>query len=83
MLAFDPAAVARRRWARAGAIYLLLLIFSLLFMGPVFFAALSSLKDNPTQWPPRLDPPQLDPRNWVGAYRLGKAGGGSGWFGRF
>lgn len=76
-------AVARRRWARAGAIYLLLLAFSILFMGPFLFAVLSSLKDNPTEWPPRLDPPQLDWRNWVAAYRLGKAGGGTGWFGAF
>lgn len=74
---------ARRRWARAGALYLLLLAFSVLFMGPYLFALLSSLKDNPTEWPPRMDPPQLHPRNWVAAYRLGKLGGGSGWFGAF
>lgn len=79
----DAAAIARRRWARAGAIYLLLLVFSLVFVGPFLFAVLSSLKDNPTEWPPRLDPPQLQIRNWVAAYRLGKAGGGSGWFGAF
>lgn len=76
-------AIARRRWARAGAIYLLLLFFSILFMGPLLFAVLSSLKDNPAEWPPRLDPPQLRWRNWVAAYRLGQAGGGSGWFGAF
>ena len=76
-------AIARRRWARAGAIYLLLLFFSILFMGPLLFAVLSSLKDNPAEWPPRLDPPQLHWRNWVAAYRLGRAGGGSGWFGAF
>ncbi|WP_324715605.1 carbohydrate ABC transporter permease [Carboxydochorda subterranea] len=79
----DAAALARRRWARAGAVYLLLLAFSLLFIGPFLFAVLSSLKDNPTEWPPRLDPPQLEPRNWAAAYRLGKLGGGSGWFGAF
>lgn len=76
-------AIARRRWARAGAIYLLLLVFSIVFMGPLLFAALSTLKDNPAEWPPRLDPPQLDWHNWVAAYRLGRAGGGSGWFGAF
>ncbi|MBO8142112.1 MAG: carbohydrate ABC transporter permease [Firmicutes bacterium] len=79
----DPAAAARRRWARAALIYVLLLAFSLLFVGPFLFAILSSLKDNPAEWPPRLDPPQLNPANWRAAWRLGKAGGGSGLFGQF
>ncbi|WP_198409614.1 carbohydrate ABC transporter permease [Limnochorda pilosa] len=79
----DPAWLARRRWARAGLVYTTLLVLSILFMGPLLFATLSSLKDQPTEWPPRLDPPQLSPRYWVGAYRLGKEGGGSGWFGSF
>lgn len=76
-------AAARRAWARAGLVYTLLLVFSIFFMGPFLFATLSSLKDDPVEWPPRLDPPQLNPANWVAAYRLGKAGGGSGWFGAF
>ena len=76
-------AAARRAWARAGLVYTLLLVFSLFFMGPFLFATISSLKDDPVEWPPRLDPPQLKPANWAAAWRLGKAGGGSGWFGAF
>lgn len=79
----DPRAAARRAWARAGLVYTLLLVFSFFFMGPFLFATLSSLKDNPLEWPPRLDPPQLRPSNWAAAYRLGKAAGGSGLFGQF
>ena len=79
----DPDWIARRRWARAGLVYTLLLLLSILFMGPLLFATLSSLKDNPTEWPPSLTPHQLSPRNWVAAYRLGRQGGGSGWFGSF
>jgi len=76
-------AAKRRLWARAGLVYTMLLIFSLFFIGPFLYATISSLKDDPLEWPPRLDPPQLKPKNWVAAYRLGKAGGGSGWFGQF
>ncbi|MFA7635594.1 MAG: carbohydrate ABC transporter permease [Bacillota bacterium] len=76
-------ALARRRWARTGSIYVLLMLFSLFFMGPLVFAFLSSLKDNPTEWPPTLSSPQLSPVNWGAAYRLGKLGGGGGFFGAF
>lgn len=79
----DPRWIARRRWARAGIIYTLLLACSLLFVGPLLFALLSSLKDNPSEWPPRLDPPQLNPANWAAAWQLGRQGGGNGWFGQF
>jgi len=74
---------ARRRWAKAAAVYVLLLGFSLLFVGPMAFAMLSSLKDNPVEWPPRLGSPQLSPANWVAAARLGLAGGGTAFFGQF
>jgi multiple sugar transport system permease protein len=76
-------AVARRRWARTGSIYVLLMFFSLFFMGPLVFAFMSSLKDNPTDWPPQLGSPQLSPVNWGAAYRLGRSGGGGGLFGAF
>lgn len=73
----------RRRWANAAAIYAFLLLFSILFMGPFAFALLSSLKDNPTEWPPSLMVNQLRPTNWKASYRLAKHGGGSGFFGGF
>lgn len=72
---------AQRRWANVAAIYLFLLIFSFAFMGPYLFALLSSLKDNPTEWPPSLVVNQLKPSNWKAAYNLAKEGGGSGLFG--
>ena len=73
--------LARRRWANVAAIYDFLLIFSLAFMGPYVFALLSSLKDNPTEWPPSLVVNQLKPSNWKSSYELARAGGGSGIFG--
>jgi multiple sugar transport system permease protein len=76
-------AIARKRWTRTGSIYVLLMLFSLFFMGPLVFAFLSSIKDNPTEWPPKLSSPQLSPVNWGAAYRLGKSGGGGGFFGAF
>lgn len=75
--------IRRRRWLNVGAVYLLLLIFSILFMGPFFFGAISSLKDNPTEWPPTLKTAQLSPKNWLGAYKLAKQGGAGGFFGQF
>ncbi|MEA4883690.1 MAG: carbohydrate ABC transporter permease [Clostridia bacterium] len=78
-----PADTTRRRWARAASVYVILLALSMLFTGPFLFATLSSLKDNPTEWPPRLSAPQLSPTNWGAAWRLGREGGGGGWFGAF
>ncbi|PUU93923.1 MULTISPECIES: carbohydrate ABC transporter permease [Halanaerobium] len=75
--------IKRKRWRNVGAIYVLLLLLSILFMGPFVFGFLSSFKDDPTEWPPTLTSAQLSPENWAGAYRLGKDGGGSGFFGEF
>ncbi len=73
----------RHRWYRVGSIYLVLLLFSFLFIGPFFFGLISSLKDNPLEWPPKLSVNQLKPANWIAAYKLGKAGSGQGFFGEF
>ncbi|HHW72209.1 MAG TPA: carbohydrate ABC transporter permease [Firmicutes bacterium] len=70
-----------RRWANVAAIYCFLLLLSVLFMGPFVFAFLSSLKDNPTEWPPSLLVNQLRPANWAASYRLAKQGGGNGFTG--
>jgi multiple sugar transport system permease protein len=75
--------IRRRRWLRVGGAYLLLLFFSLLFIGPFVFGLLSSLKDNPLEWPPKLSVNQLKPSNWSATYKLGKAGCGKGFFGEF
>lgn len=73
----------QRRWANVAAIYMFLLLFSIVFMGPFVFALLSSVKDNPTEWPPSLVINQLMPKNWVASYQLAKQGGGSGLTGGF
>ena len=73
----------RRRWANVGAVYVFLLVLSIIFIGPIVFAAISSFKDNPLEWPPRITTNQFKFTNWVGAYKLAKAGGGGGFFGEF
>lgn len=65
---------ARRRWSRAGLSYVLMLLFSLLFLGPLLFAALSSVKTDPLSYPPQLLSPQLSPANWAAAAQLGRQG---------
>lgn len=74
---------ARRRWARAGLVYLVMIFFAIVFIGPLLFAAVSSLKTNPLEYPPTLNIPQLSPRNWANAAQLGVAGAGNRWFGGF
>lgn len=74
---------ARRRWARAGLVYAVMLLFAILFMGPLLFAALSSLRTDPLGYPPTLDLPQLHPRNWAAAARLGLEGARAPFFGGF
>jgi multiple sugar transport system permease protein len=85
--AIDPRAMdrwqARRRWARAGLVYAVMLFLAIIFLGPILFAAVSSLKTDPLEYPPRLLIPQLQPKNWVAASRLGAAGAGDRLFGGF
>lgn len=71
----------QRRWSNVAAIYGFLLLFSIVFMGPFAFALLSSIKDNPTEWPPSLSVSQLMPKNWMASYKLAKQGGGNGFAG--
>ena len=72
-----------RRWARAGLVYLAMLFFAVVLIGPILFAAVSSVKTNPLEYPPTLAIPQLSPANWSAAARLGAAGRGGRWFGGF
>jgi multiple sugar transport system permease protein len=74
---------ARRRWARAGIVYTVMLAFAILFMGPLLFATVSSLKVDPLEYPPSLNIPQLYPKNWSAASRLGVAGSGNPFLGGF
>lgn len=90
MTAADPRAAraiehwqARRRWARAGLVYAVMLAFAILFVGPLLFAAISSLRTDPLAYPPSVAIPQLQPKNWSAAARLGQAGAGDRWFGGF
>lgn len=75
--------LARRRWARAGILYVVMLVFSLALLGPLLFASLSSLKTDPLAYPPRLSTPQLAPANWAAAARLGRQGAGASLWGGF
>ncbi|MEM7735930.1 MAG: carbohydrate ABC transporter permease [Deinococcota bacterium] len=74
---------ARRRWARAGITYCLMTFFGILFIGPLLFATISSLRTNPLDYPPSLIIPQLNPQNWSAAARLGVAGAGNRLWGGF
>ena len=74
---------ARRRWARAGLVYVVMLGFAIVFVGPLLFATVSSLRTDPLAYPPSLAIPQLQPSNWAAAARLGQAGAGDRWFGGF
>jgi len=75
--------VARRRWALAGIIYTIMIAAAIVFVGPLLFSALSSLKTNPLEYPPGLNIPQLYPSNWIAAARLGRLGGGNPLLGGF
>lgn len=74
---------ARRRWARAGIVYTVMIAFAILFMGPLLFATVSSLKVDPLEYPPTLNIPQFYPKNWAAASRLGVAGSGNPFLGGF
>ncbi len=73
--------LARRRWARAGWLYLFMLVMSVFFLGPFLMGVLSSVKEDPNEYPPRLIVPQLTPTFISRAYRLGQQGSGDGWQG--
>ncbi|MCF8009305.1 MAG: carbohydrate ABC transporter permease, partial [Halanaerobiales bacterium] len=75
--------IKRKRWKNVIAIYIILLLFSILFIGPFLFGMLSSLKDNPTEWPPSLSSEQLQLKNWIGAFKLANSAGNKGLFGLF
>ena len=75
--------IKRKRWRNVIAIYVILLMFSILFIGPFVFGMISSLKDNPTEWPPSLTADQLKLENWIGAYKLAESAGDTGLFGKF
>jgi multiple sugar transport system permease protein len=76
-----PAWVMRRRWSYAALIYSILLFFAIFFMGPLLMAALSSLKVDPLEYPPRVYFEELRPRNWAAAWSLGSQGSGNPWTG--
>ena len=71
--------LARRRWARAAWLYAFMLVMSFVFLGPFVTGALSSVKDNPNEYPPSLNIPQLTPQYIARAWSLGAQGSGDGW----
>lgn len=72
---------ARRRWARAGWLYLFMLVMSFFFVGPFLLGTISSVKDNPNEYPPRLLIPQFSPTYISRAYQQGRQGANDGWNG--
>lgn len=70
--------LARRRWARAGILYAIMLAIAVFMVGPFVYSAISSVKDDATGYPPSLLPDQLRVRNWNAAWRLARDGGGGG-----
>ena len=80
---FNPRRLARRRWARVGWAYAVLLVFGTLVLGLFYVAFVASLKNDPLEQPFSFAPPQLDLRNWVAAARLGAAGGDNPLLGGF
>ncbi|UBV45446.1 ABC transporter permease subunit (plasmid) [Deinococcus taeanensis] len=77
----DERWLARRRWARAGWLYAFMLVMSFFFLGPFLMGLLSSMKDDPNEYPPRLLIPQLSVASVRQAYALGVQGGADGWNG--
>ena len=73
--------LARRRWARAGWLYLFMLVMSVFFLGPFLMGVLSSVKEDPNEYPPRLIVAQLTPRYISRSYQLGMQGSNDGWQG--
>lgn len=79
----DERFLARQRWARVGWVYGAMLALTVFFIGPFYVAFLGSLKDNPLEYPFRYYFAQLQPANWVAAWRLGQQGAGNPWTGGF
>ena len=75
--------VMRRRWSYAALIYGILIFMAIIFMGPLLMAALSSLKVDPLESPPRVNFEELRPRNWGAVWNLGSQGSGNPWLGGF
>ena len=66
--------LTRRRWARAGWLYLFMIVMSFFFLGPFLMGLLSSLKDNPNEYPPRLIIPQITGTVHFASLYAGRAG---------
>jgi len=77
----DARWLARRHIARKIIVYSLLIILAGFMITPLFYAFISSFRNNPLAWPPSVSAPRLWPPNWVAAWKLGIQGGKSGWSG--
>lgn len=77
----DARWLARRHIARKIIVYSLLIILAGFMITPLFYAFISSFRNNPLSWPPSVAVPRFWPPNWVAAWKLGVQGGKSGWTG--
>ncbi|MBI3961145.1 MAG: carbohydrate ABC transporter permease [Deinococcus sp.] len=66
----------RRRIGILALAYLLVLVLTFLMIAPFTHAAISSFKDNPTEWPPKLLPSTWHPENYLEAWTLSKTNTG-------
>ncbi|MFC3834341.1 carbohydrate ABC transporter permease [Deinococcus rufus] len=73
--------LARRRWARAGWLYAFMIAMSFVFLGPFLMGVVSSVKDNPNEYPPKLIIPQFTPAYIGRAWTQGVQGAADGWNG--
>ncbi|THF85618.1 carbohydrate ABC transporter permease [Deinococcus sp. KSM4-11] len=58
-----------------------MIVMSFFFLGPFLMGVLSSVKDNPNEYPPRLIIPQFSPASISRAWTQGVQGAGDGWNG--
>jgi multiple sugar transport system permease protein len=73
--------LARRRVSRMAILYVILLVLTILMMGPFIYTLSLSVNPKPTQYPPILIPHTLKPGNLVAAFKLGGEASGNGLMG--
>jgi multiple sugar transport system permease protein len=73
----------RQRWARVGWVYGSLIAVGIIFIGVFYVAFITSLKNDPLEWPFKFSVAQLNPSYWAKASSLGRQGAKNTWMGGF
>ncbi|WP_422526723.1 carbohydrate ABC transporter permease [Serratia fonticola] len=74
---------AIRRWSIVAWVYSGLLFVATIMLGTFVVAFMASLKDDPLEQPFKFNFAQVQPQNWVAAWKLGDAGNQAPFFGGF